>query len=143
MNAISYIPQVQSVDAPFRRGRAASPIPYLLDIDGLTPTCEFIRHIFIHYRAQTRHVMCHKLLQLPTEHLLLRMPNSPPLSIEGPMCTLCPRGEAVRDTNRTQTGRYQALPLRCVVRPRKQPRRCRYPFQSGSSLCGCEALSLV
>jgi hypothetical protein len=78
--------------------------------------------------------------------VVLRLPDSP--SIEGPMCTLCPRGEAVPDANRTllidgspfetcgEAGQAAALCL-------SQDSDTCNSFLSVSSLCGCETSSLV
>jgi hypothetical protein len=70
-------------------------VPYLLDIDGLTPTCEFIE-AYLHSIPETDS-MCGGTNAFTASYC--GCPDSPPT--QGPMCTLCPRGEAVPDANRT------------------------------------------
>jgi hypothetical protein len=73
-------------------------------------------------------------------------PDSPP--IEGPMCTLCPRGEAVPDANRTLS--IEGIPFETCGEAEQaaalyfsQDSETCNTFQSVSSLCGCETSSLL
>jgi hypothetical protein len=117
-------------------------VPYLLDIEGPTPTCEFIE-AYLHSVSEADST-CGVAQAFTASYC--GCPESPPL--EGPMCTLCPRGEAVPDANRTlgiegipfetcgEAGQAAALYL-------SQASDTCDLFQSVSSLCGCETLSSI
>jgi hypothetical protein len=118
-------------------------VSYPLDIDGLTPTCEFIE-AYLHSLSETD-FSCGVTQAFAASYC--GCPNSPPL-LEGPMCTLCPRGEAVPNANRTLA--IGVIPFETCGEA-EQASALYLPqasdtcdiFQSVSSLCGCETLSSV
>jgi hypothetical protein len=118
-------------------------VPYLLDIEGLTPTCEFIE-AYLHSLSETDST-CGVSRDFTASYC--GCPESPPL--EGPMCTLCPRGEAVPDANRTLS--IEGIPFETCGEAEQaaalylsQASDTCNLFQSVSSLfCGCETLSSV
>jgi hypothetical protein len=117
-------------------------VPYLLDIDGLTPTCEFIE-AYLHSLFETDST-CGVAQAFTASYC--GCPDSP--SLEGPMCTLCPRGEAVPDANRTLS--IEGIPFETCGEAEQaaalylsQASDTCNLFQSVSSLCGCETLSSV
>jgi hypothetical protein len=117
-------------------------VPYLLDIEGLTPTCEFIE-VYLHSVSGTDSA-CGVAQAFTASYC--GCPASPPL--EGPMCTLCPRGEAVPDVN--QTLAIGGIPFETCGEAEQaaalylsQASDTCDLFQSVSSLCGCETLRSV
>jgi hypothetical protein len=115
-------------------------VPYLLNIKTFTPTCEFIE-AYLHSISATDS-MCGVTKTFTGSYC--GCPDSPP--IEGPMCTLCPRGEAVPDANRLLS--IQGIPFEtcgeaeqaAVLYLSQDSDTCNI-FQSVSSLCGCETSS--
>jgi hypothetical protein len=125
-----------SVQQPDRK------VPYFLDIDGVSPTCEFVE-AYIHSISETDPV-CGGTKASTASYC--GCPNSPP--IEGPMCTLCPRGEAVPNANRTLS--VQGIPFETCGEAEQttalflsQGSDVCNSVQSISPLCGCEASSTV
>jgi hypothetical protein len=125
-----------SVQQPDRK------VPYFLDFDGVSPNCEFVE-AYLHSISETDSV-CGGTYAFTASYC--GCPNSPP--IEGPMCTLCPRGEAVPDTNRTLS--VQGIPFETCGEAEQatalylsQGSDICNSFQSISPLCGCEASSTV
>jgi hypothetical protein len=117
-------------------------VPYLLDIDALTPTCEFIE-AYLHSVSEADSA-CGVAQAFTSSYC--GCPESLPL--EGPICTLCPRGEAVPDANRTLS--IGGIPFETCGEAEQaaalylsQASDTCDLFQSVSSLCGCETLSSV
>jgi hypothetical protein len=117
-------------------------VPYLLTIPALTPTCEFIE-AYLHSISETDSI-CGVTNAFTASYC--GCPDSPP--IEGPMCTLCPRGEAVPDANRLLL--IEGIPFKTCGEAEQAAAlylsldsdTCNI-FQSVSSLCGCETSSLL
>jgi hypothetical protein len=125
-----------SVQQPDRK------VPYLLDLDGVSPSCEFVE-AYLHSIPETDSV-CGGTNAFTASYC--GCPDSPP--IEGPMCTLCPRGEAVPDPNRTLS--VQGIPFETCGKAEQatalylsQDSDICNSFQSISPLCGCEASGTV
>jgi hypothetical protein len=117
-------------------------VPYLLDLDGVLPTCEFVE-AYLHSISETDPI-CGGTNAFAASYC--GCPDSPP--IEGPMCTLCPRGEAVPDANRTLS--IQGIPFetcgeaeQAVALYVSEGSDICDSFQSISPLCGCETSSSV
>jgi hypothetical protein len=117
-------------------------VPYLLGIEGPTPTCEFIE-ASLHSVSDTDSA-CGVAQAFTASYC--GCPDSPPP--EGPMCTLCPRGEAVPDVSRTLA--IEGIPFETCGEAEQaaalylsQASDTCNLFQSVSSLCGCETLSSV
>jgi hypothetical protein len=117
-------------------------VPYLLNVDPLTPTCEFIE-AYLHSISETDS-MCGVTKTLTASYC--GCPDSPP--IEGPMCTLCPNGEAVPEANRTLS--IEGIPFEtcgeveqaAALYLSQDSDTCNI-LQSVSSLFGCETSSLM
>jgi hypothetical protein len=118
-------------------------VPYLFDsIDGLTPTCEIIE-AYLHSISETD-PLCAGTNAFAASYC--GCSNSPPKEV--PMCTLCPRGEAVPDANRTLS--IEGIPFetcgdaeQALALYLSQGSDVCNSFQVLSSLCGCETSSSV
>jgi hypothetical protein len=118
-------------------------VPYILDsIDGITPTCEFIE-AYLHSISETD-PLCAGTNAFAASYC--GCSNSPPK--EGPICTLCPRGEAVPDANRKLS--IEGIPFetcgdaeQALALYLSQGSDTCNGFQALSSLCGCETSSSV
>jgi hypothetical protein len=115
-------------------------VPYLLNIDAFTPTCEFIE-AYLHSIPKTDST-CGVTQTFTASYCGCN--DSPP--IEGPMCTLCPNGEAVPDASTLLS--IKGIPFETCGEAEQAAAlylsldsdTCNI-FQSVSSLCNCQPSS--